>query len=156
VSKQGRFGKASVAAIVALSLCLGAAQDARATLGGDIASVATNEQNLGAVRQVQQLGVAERHDLTLPSGVVVHEYVSAGGVVYAITWRGPRMPNLRELLGPYFAELATRAPQAGHNRLSYTGKDLEIRSAGHRHSFGGRAWIPSLVPPGVSLDTLLN
>ncbi len=148
-------GKALLATSAVLGCCLGAA-DARATLGGDAASVAANQQNLGATRQIQPLASGQRHELALPSGIVVREYVSSSGAVYAITWRGPRMPNLRELLGPYFAQLSSGSSQGGHHRMSLTGTDLVVRSSGHGHTFAGRAWVPSLVPPGVALDTLLD
>jgi len=133
-----------------------AAPDAHATLGGDVASVEANQQQLGGARNVKKLAAGQRHELTLPSGIVVHEYVSAGGAVYAITWHGPQMPDLRELLGPYFAQLSNRTSRLGHHQLSLTGSDLEIRSAGHRHTFGGRAWVPSLVPAGVTIDGSLE
>jgi hypothetical protein len=117
-----------------------------------------NQQRLGAARQVQKVASGERHELRLPSGVVVHEYVSPAGAVYAITWSGPRPPDLRELLGPYFAQLARRDsyPRNGHHHMTMTGSDLEIRSSGHRGSFAGRAWVPSLVPSGVDVGASLD
>jgi len=143
-----------LAIAVASSCGLGASGEARATLGGDLASVATNQQHLAATRQVRKLASGEQHELQLASGIVVHEYVSTTGEVYAITWRGPRMPDLRELLGRYFTQLDHRdsRPRGGHHRMTLTGTDLVIQSSGHRRSFAGRAWVPSLVPSGVNLD----
>jgi hypothetical protein len=151
-----KLGKALVAttAIVCGSLC--AAHEAHATLGGDVASVEANQQRLGSTRDVKKLASGERHELTLPSGILVHEYVSPSGAVYAITWRGPQMPDLRELLGPYFAQLSNRTSKLGHHQMNLTGSDLVIQSSGHRHSFAGRAWVPSLVPPGVKIDASLD
>jgi uncharacterized protein DUF2844 len=153
-----KLGRALVAASIVASCCVGAARDARATLGGNLVSVADNQQRLGAARQVVKLASGERHELTLPSGIVVHEYISASGAVYAITWHGPRVPDLRELLGPYFAQIARRDlyPHDGHHRMRVDGSDLVIRASGHARSFSGRAWVPSLVPPGVNLDTSLD
>jgi hypothetical protein len=153
-----RLCRVIVAASVVVGCSLGGGRDARATLGGDVASVAVNQQRLGGALQVQKLASGVRHELHLSSGMVIHEYVSASGAVYAITWRGPRMPDLRELLGPYFAQLARHDshPRGGHHRMTMTGADLEIRSSGHRRSFEGRAWVPSLVPAGVHLDTALD
>jgi hypothetical protein len=157
-AKNGKLGRVLVAIGVVACGCLGGRGEARATLGGDRASVAANEQHLAGVRVVTKLASGERHELTLPSGLVVHELVSASGVVYAITWRGPRVPDLRELLGPYFAQLARRdsLPRMGHHRMTVSGEDLELRSSGHRSSFSGRAWVPSLVPAGVDLATVLD
>jgi Protein of unknown function (DUF2844) len=143
---------------VALGCLLGAGRHAHATLGGDIASVEADQDRLRAVRQITKLPFGERHDLLLPSGVVVREYVSPGGTVFAITWHGPRMPDLRGLLGASFeqwVESDTRVRQGPH-RTTMTGPDLVVRSGGHRGSFAGRAWVPSLVPPGVDPDTMLD
>jgi hypothetical protein len=148
---------AKVAALTAL-LCglLWAPRNAGATLGGDLASVASNARALGATRQMTKLASGERHDLTLSSGIVVHEYVSKSGVVYAVSWSGPRMPDLKELLGPYFAQLSGRTSKGSHHRMEVRGADVVVRSTGHRHSFAGRAWVPSLLPNGVQVDASLD
>jgi len=31
-----------------------------------------------------------------------------------------------------------------------------MRATGHGQTFSGRAWVPSLVPAGVDLDTMLR
>jgi hypothetical protein len=154
---NARVGRALVATCLVVG-CWLTGQDAQATLGGDGASVAANQQHLGGALQMQKLAQGERHELRLPSGIVVREYVSPGGAVYAITWSGPTMPDLRELLGSYFAQLARRDshPHSGHHRMTMTGSDLEIRSSGHGRAFVGRAWVPSLVPAGVHPDTSLD
>lgn len=150
------FRMALVAACAAACASLGLTREARATLGGDVRSVELNEQHLGSIRRVVKLASGERHDLQLPSGMIVHEYVSPGGAVYAITWRGPRMPDLRELLGPYFSRLSGRDPGSGHHRVNVTVADLVLRSVGHRGSFSGRAWLPPLVPSSVHVDADLD
>lgn len=159
-SRGVKVGRALVMGVSVLGCCLGAARTAHATLGGDVASVAGNRQHLGVVADVHVLKLAygERHELTLPSGLVVHQFVSPTGAVYAVTWRGPRMPNLRELLGPYFTQIDNRDafPHNGHHQMTMSGFDLEIRAGGHRGSFSGRAWVPSMVPIGVSIDGSFN
>jgi hypothetical protein len=147
--RLGRTAAGGAALVLAL---LGATKPAEATLGGDGASVIANAQILAAERHVEKTSSGERHDLTLPSGIVIRELVSPSGVVYAIAWRGPRMPNLRELLGPYFAQLSNHTSRGSRNRLIVSGEDFEIRVQGHPHSFAGRAWVPSQVPSGVDLD----
>lgn len=153
-----RLGRSILAAGTALCCCLGAAGEAKATLGGDVASVASNGQHLVAATRVLKLATGELHILQVPSGIVVHEYLSPSGAVYAVTWRGARAPDLRELLGPYFTQVAHRdaGEFAGHHRLSLVGSDLLVRSSGHRGAFVGRAWVPSLVPSGVNVDTSIE
>jgi hypothetical protein len=149
-----KIGRAFLATGAITGCLLGVPKNAHATLGGDVVSIAANEEHLNGVRHVLKLASGERHDLELPSGIVVHQYVAPGGAVYAITWRGPRMPDLRELLGPYFEQLARRdlRPWNGHHRVNLVGSDLMVRSSGHRGSFAGRAWVPSLVPAGIGVD----
>lgn len=137
---------------------------ARATLGGNAATISANEQHLGAKRTVQPLatsGSGQRHELRLPSGAVVHEYLSAKGTVYAISWRGLQSPNLSELLGTYFAQLSTPAAQAarhrnGHHHVALNSSDLVVQASGHNHHFSGRAWVRSLLPAGVSPETFIE
>jgi hypothetical protein len=157
-ASKSNLGRVFTATAVVVGCSLGAGRDAEATLGGDTASVQTNQEHLGAARQVQRLKTGERHELVLPSGILVREYVSPDGAVYAITWHGPRMPDLRELLGPYFAQLveSDSRPREGIHRMTMTGPDLVVRSSGHRGSFAGRAWVPSLVPAGVDPETSLD
>jgi hypothetical protein len=152
----GSSSRVLLSTVAFVAACLAAPRDARATLGGDLASVADNQQHMGGTRQVVRILSGERHDLLLPSGTLVHEYISPGGAVYGISWRGPRIPDLRELLGAHFAELANRDRTGGHNRMTVTGADLVVQSTGHRRSFEGRAWIPSLVPAGVRPEVTLG
>jgi hypothetical protein len=148
------FGKIVVVACVVAGSGLGVTRNAHATLGGDVASIAADAQRMVGARRVEKLPSGERHVLELPSGLVVHEYVSATGAVYAVSWSGRTMPDLRELLGPYFAQLSRAdAHRGGHHRMSLVGSDLVIRSSGHRGSFSGRAWVPSLVPADVDVLT---
>jgi hypothetical protein len=147
-----RLGRISASAAALFLAFLGGSKPAGATLGGDGASVVANEHNLSADARVEKTSSGEHHDLTLPSGIVIRELVSARGVVYAVAWRGPRMPNLRELLGPYFAQLLNHSSRGSRNHLILTGDDFEIRAQGHQHAFAGLAWVPSEVPSGVDLD----
>jgi hypothetical protein len=133
--------------------CLVETAPASATLGEDVSSVALNRANLGGVLHVTPLGQGERHELTLPSGVVVRQYV-VSGTVYAIAWSGPRPPNLRELLGTYFAKLDGASGSSSHHRMSLKGADFRVETMAHRGSFSGRAWVPSLVPAGVDVGVL--
>src|SRR5580658_6552769 len=65
-----KIGRAFLATGAITACLLGAPKNARATLGGDLASIATNEQRLDGARHVLKLASGERHDLELPSGIV--------------------------------------------------------------------------------------
>jgi hypothetical protein len=94
---------------------------------------------------------------TLPSGTTVREYVAANGVVFAVSWDGPFMPDLRTLLGPHFATLtgeSAKHPKAGHSQLHIERPDVVIESTGHMRAYSGRAWITSLLPAGFTAEEI--
>jgi hypothetical protein len=81
---------------------------------------------------------------TLDSGTVVREYVDANGVVFAVSWSGPTLPDLRTLLGDKFTVMTSNAakrPKAGHSQLAVDQSDVVIVSNGHMRAFAGQAWI---------------
>lgn len=90
---------------------------------------------------------------TLDSGTVVREYTSSAGVVFAVSWRGQTIPDLRTLLGGYFGTLtdaAAKQPKAGKSQLAVNGDDIVIVSGGHMRAYTGRAWVPSALPAGFT------
>ncbi|MQQ99537.1 DUF2844 domain-containing protein [Glaciimonas soli] len=86
------------------------------------------------------------------NGTQVHQYVNQSGIVFAVSWKGPFLPDLKQLLGEqYFATLTTeslKTPKAGHPQTSVNHPDVVIFSGGHPRAFEGRAWIPSALPAG--------
>jgi hypothetical protein len=88
----------------------------------------------------------------LPSGTVVSEYLRSDGLVYAVTWRGPSLPNLRQILGDYFAnyQAASRQPLVRHRLVRVASPNIVIESSGKMRAFVGRAWVPSMLPSGVT------
>jgi hypothetical protein len=94
---------------------------------------------------------------TLTGGTTVREYVGADGVVFAVTWNGPFLPDLRELLGQHFTTLtneSARQPKAGRGQVRVARPDVTIESGGHMRAYAGRAWINSRLPAGFDTDTL--
>jgi hypothetical protein len=95
--------------------------------------------------------------ITTPSGVIVNEYVSPDGMVFAISWRGPRPPNLARLLGSYFSEYREAAGGSRSRRrgnLAVHADNLVVDTGGHMRDLRGRAYAPALVPPGLSPDEI--
>jgi hypothetical protein len=94
---------------------------------------------------------------TLANGTTVREYVGASGIVFAVAWSGPFLPDLRELLGQHFTTLTSasaRQPKAGHHRVSVATTDVTIESTGHMRAYAGRAWVTRLLPAGFDTDTI--
>ena len=87
----------------------------------------------------------------LDSGTTVHEYVDPTGTVFAVSWSGPFMPDLKEILGPHFEAMLAQAVQGQEGRrsgLSLRRSDVVIVSDGHMGAFEGRAWLPARLPTG--------
>lgn len=84
----------------------------------------------------------------LDSGTTVQEFVDGSGVVFAVSWSGPFLPDLKELLGTHFDAMAAQGPGAQHARLALKTADAVIVSTGRMGAFEGRAWLPARLPAG--------
>jgi hypothetical protein len=133
-----------------------AVSSAWAALGSDAASIVADRAHFQASVTVRPHSLYDIHEMTLSTGTTVREYAAPGGVVFAIGWDGPAMPDLQQTLGAHFEEYlaAARANQSGHHHLAAQRGDLVIMSTGHMRAFAGRAYLASAVPPGVSIDEL--
>ena len=123
-----------------------------AVLGQPVASVQSDRAHLrGELRSVNRQGYSVQQ-ITAPDGTIVKEYVSAAGMVFGVSWQGPAMPNLSQLLGSYFPEFQKAAPAASrmHRAVAVTAKDLVVESGGHLRAFRGRAYAPGLLPNNLS------
>jgi hypothetical protein len=127
-----------------------------AALGEDESSIEADGARVeGTVRPTQEKAYTV-YEIRTSSGTVVREYVEPGGKVFAITWRGPWMPDLRQFLGKYF-EVFRRAERGHHARrrpFVINEPDFVLHSSGRMRSFFGEAHVPSLVPDGVRVEEL--
>lgn len=127
-----------------------------AVLGEYENSVASDQQHMRAqLRETAHQGYSIKQ-LSSADGMTVREYVSSAGLVFGISWQGPTMPDLRQLLGSYFGQLQQAAQSRRQRRgpLVVRTKDFVLESGGHMRSFRGRAYVPSLVPSGVPAEVV--
>lgn len=127
-----------------------------ATLGEPVASVQADGVELrGSIKEADH-GNYREHEIQLPSGTLIKEYSGLDGNVFAVTWSGPFMPNLRQMLGRYFDTYVTAAKTTlgDHRHLHIEQGDLVVEASGHAHAFSGRAYLPASVPSGVSTGEL--
>jgi len=129
---------------------------ALAALGADAASVEADRVHLKGELRVTPGVSYSVHEIQMPPGIVVHEYVSAAGKVFAVTWRGPGMPDLYQLLGPYSSQVAAAAPgpHYNHRHITVETADVVVQSSAHLRTYSGRAWAPALLPPNFSLGDI--
>jgi hypothetical protein len=146
---------ARIAAAVAV---LGFSLPAMAYLGGNATSIQADTAHMAA--SVNQSGGSnyEVHQLQSPTGTVVNEYLSSSGTVFAVTWHGPFLPDMQQILGGYFqqysAALSSQPKQYGHRPLNVKQPELVVQTSGHMRAHWGRVYVPALLPAGVSADQL--
>jgi hypothetical protein len=137
--------------IAALIPCI-----ASAALGEAEASVQSDAQQLRGSMKIAERANYRSHEIQLPSGTALREYSAVDGKVFAVTWNGPAMPNLRQTLGRYFDDYvaAAKTNRSGHHHLEIHNSDLVVRAGGHMRAFSGIAYLPEAVPAGVSVGDL--
>jgi hypothetical protein len=101
------------------------------------------------------------HVTQLENGTVVREFSNSKGVVFAVSWQGPVLPDLTELLGSYFKTFKTAAEQARASGrrggpMGLARDDLVVSSNGRMRDFFGYAYAPALIPTGVSIKDVLQ
>ena len=130
---------------------------ALATLGEPESTVQSDVSSARAsIKSLQDRSVYRVHEIALPSGTVMREFVAPGGVVFAVTWQGPIRPDLRQALGQYFESYASapRAKFADRRHLQLQQGDLVIEAGGHMRALYGRAYLSSAIPSGVNVGDL--
>jgi len=131
---------------------------AAAHLGGDISSVDADRHELHATLRSTSMQQFQVHEIGAPSGTIVHEYATRQGTIFAVTWHGPLPPDLHQLFGAYYtryqAAAATHARPGMHRQVHIADADLVVQSSARLRAFGGVAYIPSLMPAGVSVADL--
>lgn len=145
----------SVCCVAAAITC---SSPAFATLGENIDSVQADQVQMKATSRIAKTAASYTvHEIQDVSGTSVREYVSANGTVFGVAWNGPVMPNLRQLLGQYFATYtnASEAKRSSRTHLTVEQPGLVVRSGGHMRAFRGSAFVPSLLPQGVTANEIL-
>jgi len=127
---------------------------AHAALGGDTASVAADADALQGVIHSTPLQQYDIHDITSANGVRLREFQNRNGVVFAVVWSGPAMPDLQKLLGASYQTYATAVAAVNASGLKrplrIATPDLVVESEGHMRAYTGRAYLPALIPAGTS------
>jgi hypothetical protein len=133
-----------------------ASAPALAALGGDATTVESDRARLKGALRVQTGDLYNVHEIQT-GGLLVREFVSASGTVFAVSWQGDGIPDLQQMLGSYytgFALAATSVPHYDHHHLNIQTPEVVVQSSGHTRSFNGRAWAPALLPEGFALSDL--
>jgi hypothetical protein len=131
---------------------------AQAGLGGDPASVNADAADLHGVVSAEDFSHYTAQQISAQSGIRIREFLNENGIVFAVTWTGPVLPDLPRLMGARFADYATALAALKHPGLRRSLRvalaDVIVESGGHLRAYSGRAYLPALIPSGVSLSEL--
>jgi len=131
-----------------------------AGLGEDISSVQADQAHMQGNLRTTQAQAYTVQEIQAPTGIIVREYVSpTTGKVFGVAWQGSWPPDMRQILGNYFGQYqqalqAQANSHAGRRPLVIQQPGLILQAGGHMRSFAGRAYIPEMLPQGVSAEVI--
>ncbi len=121
-----------------------------ATLGGNQDSISRDSAQLKGTARVIQAQTYLVHEIRTSAGQTVREFVSPDGLVFAVSWRGPGLFDLRQILGDHYFEQYKQAISAAHSRgntpVSLQTPGFVFRLAGTIGALHGQAYIPTMTP----------
>ena len=132
---------------------------ASASLGSDLASIDRDVHHVSGDVQTISSGLYSVYEVRIPTGTLVREFISPSGVVFALAWQGPFVPEFQQFLGAYFQEYTEalhswKSPSFSRRPVFLRLKDLVFENSGHVGAFYGRAYLPQAVPQGVAIAEL--
>ena len=154
---NGRLSALAAVGLLCMAVWLAPAP-AKAGLGRAYDSVDTDRLMLGARIASVGAGPYTVHTLTLPNQGMVKEFTRSDGKVFAVLWRAPGRPDLRQLLGDNFdtmqADNAARIGRRTRRPIGVNRPGLLVQSGGHPGAYWGAAVMPQLQPAGFSASDL--
>src|SRR5205823_876677 len=107
------FMKLTRTILCSIVVAVSVAAPAFAALGGDATSVQSDLARMkGALRTTSTAGFTV-HEITTSYGTVVREYLTPADKVFAVSWHGPVIPDLRQMLGRYYGQYEQAASGGG-------------------------------------------
>ncbi|NVN92884.1 MAG: DUF2844 domain-containing protein [Desulfuromonadales bacterium] len=129
-----------------------------AALGGNSDTIVSDRKSLQAVRHATTSNKGYTVEEVVSDATTVREYVSSSGIVFGIAWNGYVHPDLTQLLGSYWNEYSAAqqkiARKFGRKHQQLATDNIVIEKWGHMRNLKGRAYVPGLVPAGVSIDEI--
>ncbi len=152
------MGKKSYPFLCLLVATLAIARPVQATLGEPADSIETDSRAISAVRNAAMARAGYTVRVIASDSVTVREYCSPSGIVFGIAWNGLIHPDLTTLLGSYseeYQKALRQNPRKPGRRFSLVKTDrIVVEKWGHMRNLQGRAYVPALIPPGVTADEI--
>ena len=144
--------------LVLLAVFLTLPRQTLATLGEGAASVTQDRQALSATRKATTTHANYTVQEVATDATTIREYLNLSGVVFAVAWNGIVHPDLTTILGSYDSEYRAAKRQAprthGQKRSKVESSRVIVETWGHMRNLQGRAYLPALLPEGVSVDEI--
>lgn len=142
----------------ALAALLAVSRPAAATLGQGADSIARDRQALSATKGISKKLAKCTFQEVNTEGTAIREYQNSSGIVFGIAWNGMVPPDLNTLLGSYAGEYQQAKKQTarryGQKRAKVTSSNVVVETWGHMRNLQGRAYVPALLPEGVSANDI--
>lgn len=155
---RGTHAVLRFATIAALLATLCGSQAAQAALGGTAASVQQDSTALrGTTVSMTSMQGYDRHEIKTADGANVREFASSDGAVFAVSFDGPAIPDLKTMLGTHYDDYlaAAKAHRGNHHVMSFVTSDgLSVSITKLPRGFRGEAHLPALLPRGVAVQDL--
>jgi len=155
IFQSNDFKSAALGVAVLIAVLL--PHDASATLGQPESTVQADvELAHASIKSSEDRTGYRVHEIQLPSGTVMREFVAPNGNVFAVAWQGPTRPDLRQALGQYFGAFGSvaRSKISDRRHVQIQQGDLVVQSGGHMRALSGRAYLQSAIPSGVNIGDL--
>jgi len=147
-----------VTGIILLMAVLTTPRAVQAVLGGSADSVTADQKALAAMRSVTTIHANYSVQQVESDAVTVREYISSSDIVFAVVWSGLVNPDLTQLLGSYsdeYREAQRQMPRThGKRTQQVKASHVVVETWGHMRHLQGRAYVPALVPQGVTIDEI--
>jgi len=129
-----------------------------AALGEPADSVAKDSRALAAVRHATVTHNAYTVQEITTESATIREYITSSGIVFAVAWNGISHPDLTLLLGSFVGDFQQAqqkmARQRGQRQSRVKGDRVVVEKWGHMRNLQGRAYLPELLPAGVTVDEI--
>src|SRR5271155_681272 len=154
---KGQMGMIQCGFLV-VALILATAFPARAALGGDASTIQADQIHMQGTRRIIPADSYTVHEIQAATGTL-REYISSQGIVFAVAWHGPWLPDMRQIMGSYFEQYSQAAEshhsaRLGRRPMMVEQPGLVIQSGGHLRSFAGKAYIPDMLPTGLRAEDI--
>ena len=124
-----------------------------AELGGTADSLSAEQKQFNSQLAITQQSNYSIYTQTLTSGTAFQEYVSSNGIIFAVSWSGPSLPNIQTILGKYYDQYLSAAQQS-RGSIYMSNDSLVIQSTGMMGAFQGFAFLPKQAPTSFTVNNL--